>query len=463
MLALPSKPPAPSSPDSAALTFESATAEVVARHYPVSERAVLYTLIAMIVLIVLFISFKKIDRIVVTTGRMVPTAGTLTVQPLDKTIITRIMVAVGDHVKKGQVLAVCDPTFAQADLVGSQLKVASLVSEEQRMEAEEAQKKFTPKSAQPYDALQTSIKQQREVEYSSGIKDFDQRISSTEALMIGYEQSAKEFRERLKLATQEESMYTELEKEQVTSHLQVMTSQDAKLELKRLLITAENNYESTKYALESLKEQRKVFVKKWHDDDLSALVDVKNQLDSARDDLAKYQKYSELINLVAPADAIVLKIPDLSQGGVAMDAEPLFSLVALDTPMEVDAEIDAKDSGFVQVGDPVRVKFDAYRYLEHGVAEGVVKTISQDSFTQVSSQDSVTKETYNGGGAASTRAPYFDARIVITALKLHDVPPNTRLVPGMTLQADIVVGSRTIMWYLLGGALRSGSESMHEP
>jgi len=33
----------------------------------------------------------------------------------------------------------------------------------------------------------------------------------------------------------------------------------------------------------------------------------------------------------------------------------------------------------------------------------------------------------------------------------------------MTLEADIVVGQRTILWYLLGGAMRSGAEAMHEP
>jgi hypothetical protein len=46
---------------------------------------------------------------------------------------------------------------------------------------------------------------------------------------------------------------------------------------------------------------------------------------------------------------------------------------------------------------------------------------------------------------------------------LHDVPANFRISPGMTIQSDIIVGRRTIMWYLLGGALRSGAEAMHEP
>ena len=166
------------------------------------------------------------------------------------------------------------------------------------------------------------------------------------------------------------------------------------------------------------------------------------------------------MNLESPVDAVVLKIPDLSTGGVAMDAEPLFSLMPLNAPIEVDAQIDAQYSGFVRVGDRVVIKFETYQFLEHGTAEGVVKTISQDAFTHTDDQDTLIRNTQI---ADQVRTPFFDARIRVTALHLHDVPPNVRLTPGMTLQADIVVGKRTIMWYLFGGAMRSGAEAMREP
>jgi HlyD family secretion protein len=137
----------------------------------------------------------------------------------------------------------------------------------------------------------------------------------------------------------------------------------------------------------------------------------------------------------------------------------------VDAALEVDAQIDSQDSGFVNVGDPVTLKFDAYKFLEHGTGSGKVKTISQDSFTQVQDQDtlSTTPTSTTPASGTDTRSPYFDCRIQITGLHLHDVPPDTRIIPGMTLHADIVVGRRTIWWYLVGGALRSGSEAMHEP
>jgi HlyD family type I secretion membrane fusion protein len=463
MLALESKPLRLSkSTTSSALSFESATAEVLAQHHPLLERGTLFVLASMVVFFFVFISVKKIDRVITATGRIVPVKGILTVQPLDKAIISHIYVAAGDEVKKGQILATCDPTFVHADLIGLQQKVESLQAQKQRMEAEESNKTFSPKPAEPYAVLQASIQRQREMEYNSGLNDFNQRIKGVEADITGLKDNIANYEARLKIADEQEKMYTTLEQEQVTSHLQSMNARDQTVEIERQLAAAKNSLASELHSLESLKEQRRVFVEKRRDDNLSSLVEVENSLDEARDELAKAQKLSDLVNLVSPEDAVVLRIPDLSQGGIASGGEPLFSLIPLNAPVEVDAAIDARDSGFVKVGDPVRIKLDAYRFMEHGVVEGVIKTISQDSFTESSGQDALTRSTYNRADDGA-RSPYFDTRIKLTALKLHDVPANTRLTPGMTLQADIVVGQRTILWYILGGVLHSGSEAMREP
>ena len=463
MLALRSKSIERGRPRSSeSLTFESATAEVIDRHYPLIERSTIYTMAAFMAFILIFISVKKIDRVVMATGRLVPTAGTITVQPLDKAIISQILVTQGQMVKKGQILATCDPTFAEADLVGLKAKIESLEAEKARIEAEEGSAQPGASNAQPYHRLQATISNQRLTEFRAGVSDFDERINSAEAQAAGFRKSIDDYRAELKISTEQEAMYSKLEEEKVTSHLQTITFSNQRVELARLLATAEASLDSTEHTLESLKEQRKSFMEKWRGDDLNNLVQVDNQLDDARDQFAKAQRIRDLVNLTSPADAIVLKIPDLSQGAVAQDAEPLFSLVSLDAPLEVDAEIDAKDSGFVRVGDHARIKFDAFQFMEHGVAEGEVKTVSQDAFTEESNQDSVTKATYMGT-SAEQRTPYYDARIKLKAIKLHDVPRDMRLTPGMTLTADIIVGHRTILWYILGGALRSGSEGMREP
>ena len=442
----------------ATVTFESATAEIVARYHPFRERAVLYVLTAMLAAIVVFISVAKLDRVVTATGRIVPTGGALTVQPLDKAIINRVLVSVGDVVKKGQILATCDPTFVHADLAALEEKVASLEAQKRRMETEESAQTFRPDASKPYDALQSSLSHQRSTEFEAGMMDFDQRIHGSEAQIAGFREAIADLTARLKIAKETEDMYTKMEAAGIATHLDLIGVQDKTLDTANQLAFQQNQLLMTQHLLESMREQRKVFIDKWHDDNLTKLVDVRDQYEAAVNELTKAKKTSDLVNLVAPADAVVLKIPELSTGGVAVDAEPLFSLMPVNTPIEVDAQIDAQDSGFVKVGDQATIKFETYKYLEHGTGEGVVKTISQDSFTQVDDQDSVTRST-NG----QVRTPYFDARITITALHLHDVPPNVRLVPGMTLEASILVGKRTILWYLFGGAIRSGADAMHEP
>ena len=91
----------------------------------------------------------------------------------------------------------------------------------------------------------------------------------------------------------------------------------------------------------------------------------------------------------------------------------------------------------------------AYRFLEYGVAKGVVKTISENSFTVDDNNQPVN--------------PYFKVHVAITEVNLRGVPKRFRLLPGDTLTGDVMVGKRTIMSYLLDGIRRTTSEAMREP
>jgi hemolysin D len=437
--------------------FESATAEVLAQPQRLPERATLYVLALLVVVIVVFCAVAKLDRIVKAPGRLMPINGTLTVQPLEKAIISRVLVSVGDVVKKGQVLATCDPTFAKADLTQLQQKIQSLQAQLARMDAEDAGRPLPALKSNDYDLLQASIWEQRRVELEASLKDFDQRIEGTRAQIAGLRQAQPDLESRLQIAKKMEGMNAELVKSGFVSQMEYLTAQSASAQEEVALVQNQSSLDAAQHLLESLKQQRQTFIDKWHEDNLDNLAKVRDDLDAARQDIEKLQKVSELVDLRSPEDAVVLRVPNLSAGAIAGEAQPLFSLVSANAPLEVEVQIDSEDIGFVKVGDPVSIKFDAYKFLEHGTGTGVVKSLTQDSFTELSTQDTVSS------GGTQSRAPYFGARIKITAIKLHDLPSNFRISPGMTIQSDIVVGRRTLMWYLLGSALRSGSEAMQEP
>jgi HlyD family secretion protein len=91
------------------------------------------------------------------------------------------------------------------------------------------------------------------------------------------------------------------------------------------------------------------------------------------------------------------------------------------------------------------------------VATGKIITISEGSFATADA-GSIQSAT---GGAPTT--PYFKALVSVDASELHNVPTNFRLIPGMTLTGDVLVGKRTMLSYLVEGGLRTANEAMREP
>jgi len=237
-----------------------------------------------------------------------------------------------------------------------------------------------------------------------------------------------------------------------------MSASDNRTEMMRLLADARQQADSTSQTMSALKAQREAFLQKWHSDVGAQLVTDSNDLDATRQLAQKAQKLRDLVSLDSPEDAIVVKVGKLSPGlvynGGGTDAtspgtDPLFTLMPVNAPLFADLAVQSTDIGFVRVGHVVRMKLDAYRYLEYGVAKGVVKSISENSFTLDDNNQPV--------------APYFKVHVAITEVKLQNVPKNFRLLPGDTLTGDVMVGERTIMSYLQEGILRTTSQAMREP
>ena len=119
-------------------------------------------------------------------------------------------------------------------------------------------------------------------------------------------------------------------------------------------------------------------------------------------------------------------------------------------PVEAEVSVSTRDIGFLRVGDPATLRVDAFDFTEHGFADGRVKWISEGAFT------------VNEDSGQPTEA-YYRVGIAIENYHFIKVPDNFRLMPGMTLTADIKVGTRSAGAYLLEGMVRGVSGAMREP
>jgi len=193
----------------------------------------------------------------------------------------------------------------------------------------------------------------------------------------------------------------------------------------------------------------------WRQKMMEDLLATAHDRDTQTEQLRKADRRHKLVTLVAPTDSVVLDIAKLSQGSVIREAETLFTLVQLDTELESEVQIDSIDTGYVKVGDTARLKLDAYPFKKHGFLTGQIKTISEDAFRR----DNLGNPSLLAQGTDA----FYLSRITFGNAKLKNMPPQAKLLPGMTLTAEIVVGKRSVISYLLWPLGKAVDESIGEP
>jgi HlyD family secretion protein len=244
-------------------------------------------------------------------------------------------------------------------------------------------------------------------------------------------------------------MRASLAASQFGSRLNLLVATDQRLELLRSLDSDRNGLVESEHQLASTIANRDAFTQQWAAQISQELVTARNGLDGAREQLAKAARHQDLVRLAAPDDAVVLKLAKLSVGSVLKEADPFITLAPLRSPVEAEVHILARDVGFCRPGDNVTLKLDPFHFVEHGTASGTLRWISEGAFTQDE----------NG----SVTDPYYKARVALTKVSLKSVPDTFRLVPGMTLTADIQVGTRSAFMYIWRGVIRGVGEAMREP
>lgn len=433
-------------------SFRSQTGALLAERGPRAARWLLRLAAAGLASAIVAAAFVKIDRTVTGGGQIYSLQPTMVVQSLDRAIITSLTVREGDRVSAGQVLATLDPTFAAADVAQLNVQIESLNAQIGRLEAEHQGREISPKDLPPrYVAMQQALWLQRHAEYDQRLRGFDAKAAEYQATLDKAQANIKHYTSQLQVMSEVEDIRHKLYDLKDGSRLTYLEATNQRLQLARSVEQERNTFAETQHALESARADRETYVRQWRGQVDAELIQRRTERDAAMEQLVKATKHNDLIDLRATTDAIVLHVAKFSVGSVLPEATPLLTLVPIDAPLEAEVRIDAQEIGFVRSGDPVAVKVEAYNYLEHGYVEGHLRVLSADAFT-----------TSDDDRATPVR-PYYKGYVALDRVNLHDVPPDFKLVQGTPVTADIQVGQRTLLSYLVRGALRSVDESMREP
>ena len=360
----------------------------------------------------------------------------------------------------GQILARLDPTFATADMGALTAQVSALQAQVSRMQAEMENRPFTYTGFDPNLSLQAAIYGQRQAEFNFKLENYKQKADSLSATIARSTADIASYADRLAYAKTLQQMRVDLEHLNVGSKINTLAAMDSRAEMQRNLDSARQQALTSQRDLAALIAERNAYVQNWHSEGADKLTEALSKLSDARESLNKAQLRRQLVELRAGQDSTVLTIGKVSVGSVLNAGQQFITLVPTDAPLEVEANIAGTDDGHVHVGDAVDIKFDTFPYTQYGLAHGVVRVVSSDSFSAADEQRNPTGSVPIPQNSAGV---YYRSRITLDQINLHSTPADFHLVPGMPIVADIRVGQQTVLRYLMGKTIPLATEGMREP
>ncbi|MBY0238274.1 MAG: HlyD family type I secretion periplasmic adaptor subunit [Burkholderiaceae bacterium] len=416
-------------------------------------RLTLHVLALALFSFILWASLSKVEKVVVAHGRLVNPQQNIVVSTMETAIVKTIVVRPGQVVKKGELLATLDPTFTQADETQLRNRLRSLDTQTESLRSELAGKPIQGRGSSDADVqLQAQLAGERQANYEAQKLRMEQNVARLRAAIETNQRDQQVLAQRHKSLAEIEAMQERLVAENFGAKMQLLEARDRRLEVERSIVVGRNRDLEMQRELGGAQAELSAFTRNWRQRALEDLLAATRDRDGINEQLAKADLRNKLVQLTAPADAVVLEIGKISPGSVARGTEAMFTLVPLNAKLEAEVQIDSLDVGSIRRGDLVHVKLDAFPYQKHGMLDGKVVTISEDSFKR--------DQVRPGEG---TNAYYLATVEWSPDSKLRKMEGSARLLPGMTVTGEIVVGKRSVMSYLLWPLTKALDESLREP
>lgn len=418
-----------------------------------APRRLAWALMALFVLALLWSFFGQVDIVAVAPGRIIVSERTKVIQPLEASVVRRVLVKDGERVKAGQVLVELDPTMATADIASVQEQLRAQASEAMRtralLHALSNQKLPAPVLRGQKGESITDLAAQAQLQ--SEWRDIGARLARFDAeaqrrLMEAatVEQTIAKLEATIPLAQTREADFKKLVGEGFISGHATQDKTRERIELERDLSTQRARLaEARSTARET--EQTKVA---YRAETMRLLSDRQAQADTRHSQLAsdqiKANQRERQTHLSAPVAGVIQQLAIHSVGGVVTSAQPLMIVVPDSANVTAEVSIANQDIGFVYAGQQADVKFETFSYTKYGTVVSTVDVVTADAVTD------------------EKKGSYYPAILTLSQKDMLIDGKRVNLSPGMNITAEIKTGRRRIIEYLLSPVQRAGSESLRE-
>ncbi len=405
-------------------------------------RAVMYFWIVAIFMFISWAYFAEIDEIARGDGDIVPSGENQMVQNLEGGIIKEILVKEGQIVEKDQLLIKIDNLKSQSSFSTNAIKADALDAKIVRLTAESSGQKFKV-SKKVEQRLPLFIDNERSL-YNTNKQQLNSKLNALKAQLSQRDQELQEARSSMKSAKASMKM---IQKEVTMTEPMVVRGVRSKidfLKLKREANEVKDRYNSARLAIPRLKSAIKEVKSTINETTLIYRSDAKLKLNEAVSELRGYRANSTALKdqvtrtlVRSPMKGIVQKLFIHTVGGVIQPGADILEIVPTDSTLLVEIKVKPSDIAFIYFGQKAIVKFTAYDFAIYGGLDGEVVLISADTITDQ-------KENV-----------FYTVRIKTNKNSLERNGKQLKIIPGMTVSADIITGRKSVLDYILKPILKT--------
>ncbi len=411
-------------------------------------RSIIWGSLIIVLLFFWWAMHMQLDEVAVTTGKMVTKMRIQNIQHLTGGKVREILVENGDFVKKGQLLMRFDKVEAKSKLHENQDAYHSLLARKERLEAflENRKPDFSklPKDARGFadeeQLMFTSLVDSEEMNKSLLESQVEQARQELNAL----KERKKTLDKQLKLLDNEIKIKSGLYKKNIISKLEILRIERDKSKLQEEVVQVPEHILKLQEKMKELIIRKKKIKTDMVADARKELEDVNTTIPKIKEEIVRYKYQLEHLDIYANISGTIHDLKIHTVGAIVKPSEVMMQIVPMNQQLVAEVHINSRDVGHIKPGQIAKIKLTTYDFSRYGSISGVVRRVSASSYVD------------------RQEISYYIGIIDLDQQYIMIGKNKEMLISGMTLQADIKTGSKSLMQYLLKPIFKSASQALRE-